>query len=145
MKIVEFGKAAADAELLLLKKKSIRVSRQILLCCIGAVFGLFVLISLHAVLAALCCWLFHIGFLGSSLIILIFDILCAGIFFYLALQAKIGEEEIEAKVIRNHNLKQLRDSIALTTLITALTGPLGGYLRSFIWQFIKKKFRKKSE
>ena len=131
MKIVEFGKAAADAELLLLKKKSIRVSKQILLCCIGAVFGLFVLISLHAVLAALCCWLFHIGFLGSSLIILIFDILCAGIFFYLALQAKIGEEEIEAKVIRNHNLKQLRDSIALTTL------------RSFIWQFIKKKFRKK--
>ena len=139
MKIVEFGKAAADAELLLLKKKSIRVSKQIVLCCIGAVF---ILISLHAVLAALCCWLFHVGFLGSSLIVLIFDILCAILFFYLVFQSKMSEEEIEAKVIRNHNLKQLRDSIALTTLITALTGPIGGYIRSFLWQFIKKKFQK---
>ncbi len=142
MKIVEFGKAAADAELLLLKKKSIRLSKQIVLCCIGAVFSLFILISLHAVLAALCCWLFHVGFLGSSLIVLIFDILCAILFFYLVFQSKMSEEEIEAKVIRNHNLKQLRDSIALTTLITALTGPIGGYIRSFLWQFIKKKFHK---
>lgn len=142
MKIVEFGKAAADAEILLLKKKSLRVSKRILLCCIGAVFGLFILISLHAVLAALFCWLFHFGFLGASLLVLCFDILCAVFFFYLAFKDRVSEAEIEAKVIRNHNLKQLRDSIALTTLITALTGPIGGYVRSFLWKFIKRKFHR---
>lgn len=143
MKIVEYGKAAADAEVLLLKKKSIRVSKRILLCCIGAVFGLFALISLHAVLAAFCCWLFHIGFLGTSLIVLVFDVLCAWLLFYFAFKERASEAEIEARILRDHNLKELRNSIALTTLITTLTGPLGGYVRQFLWQFIKGKFHKK--
>lgn len=143
MKIVEFGKAAADAEVLLLKKKSIRVSKRILLCCIGGIFGLFALISLHAVLAAFCCWLFHIGFLGTSLIILAFDVFCAVILFYCAFKGKVSEAEIRAQVIRDHNLKELRNSIALTTILTALTGPMGGYVRQFLWRFIKRRFHKK--
>lgn len=142
MKIAEYGKAAVDAEVMLLKKKSIRISKQIVLCLIAALFGLFTLISIHVVLAAICLNLLHTGFLGTSLIVLAFDIVCMLLLFLWAFKQRISEAEIEAKIVRNYNLKELRNSLAITALIGALSGPLGGYLRGFIWQFIKKIFRK---
>lgn len=144
MKIVEYGKAAADAEVLLLKKKSVRVGKCVFLCIVAAVFGVFSLITLHAVLAALCLWLFKTGFLGTSLIVLAFDILGVVLFLLLAFKGGITEAEMKARVIRDHNLKELRSSIALTTLIGMLTGPIGGYVRQYMWQFVKGKFGKKS-
>ncbi|CAI3944044.1 MULTISPECIES: hypothetical protein [Commensalibacter] len=142
MKIAEYGKAAVDAEVMLLKKKSIRISKQVILCLVGALFGLFALISIHAVVAALCLSLLHTGFLGTSLIVFAFDLVCMLLLFLCAFRQRIGEAEIEAKIVRNHNLKELRNSLAITALIGALSGPLGGYLRGFIWQFIKKIFGK---
>lgn len=142
MKIAEYGKAAVDAEVTLLKKKSIRISKQVILCLVGAIFGLFTLISLHAVLAALCWSLFHTGFLGTSLIVLAFDFICMILLFICAFKQRISEAEIEAKIVRNYNLKELRNSLAISALIGTLSGPLGGYIRGFIWQFIKKIFKK---
>ncbi|MDI2112913.1 hypothetical protein [Commensalibacter nepenthis] len=142
MKIAEYGKAAVDAEVLLLKKKSIRISKQVVLCLIGALFGLFTLISIHAVLAALCWNIFHTGVLGTALIILVFDIVCMLLLFLCAFKQRVSEEEIEAKIVRNYNLKELRNSLAVTALIGTLSGPLGGYLRGFFWQFIKKIFKR---
>lgn len=142
MKIAEYGKAAVDAEVVLLKKKSIRISKQIVLCLVGALFGLFTLISIHAVVAALCWNLFHTGFLGTSLIVFAFDFICMMLLFVWAFKQRVSEAELEAKVVRNHNLKELRNSLALTALISTLSGPLGSYLRGFIWQFIKKIFKK---
>lgn len=142
MKIAEYGKAAVDAEVILLKKKSIRISKQIILCLVGALFGLFALISIHAVVAALCWNLLHTGFLGTSLIILLFDVFCAAFLFWRAIKQRVSEAEIEAKIVRNYNLKELRNSLAITALIGTLSGPVGSYLRGFIWQFIKKIFKK---
>lgn len=142
MKIAEYGKAAVDAEVVLLKKKSIRISKQIILCLVGALFGLFALISIHAVVAALCWNLLHTGFLGTSLIILLFDVFCAAFLFWRAIKQRVSEAEIEAKIVRNYNLKELRNSLAITALIGTLSGPVGSYLRGFIWQFIKKIFKK---
>lgn len=142
MKIAEYGKAAVDAEVILLKKKSIRISKQIILCVVGALFGLFALISIHAVVAALCWNLLHTGFLGTSLIILLFDVFCAAFLFWRAVKQRVSEAEIEAKIVRNYNLKELRNSLAITALIGTLSGPVGSYLRGFIWQFIKKIFKK---
>lgn len=144
MKITELGKAAIDAEALLLKKKSIRVSKQVVLCLIGALFGLFTLISVHIVIAALCWSFLHTAFIGTSLIIFAFDIVCTGILFYLVTIQKITEAEIEAKIIRNHSLRELRNSLAITTVIAALSGPLGDYIRRFLWRFIKNMFHKKT-
>lgn len=142
MKIAEYGKAAVDAEVILLKKKSIRISKQIILCVVGALFGLFALVSIHAVVAALCWNLLHTGFLGTSLIILLFDVFCAAFLFWRAVKQRVSEAEIEAKIVRNYNLKELRNSLAITALIGTLSGPVGSYLRGFIWQFIKKIFKK---
>lgn len=142
MKIAEYGKAAVDAEVILLKKKSIRISKQIILCVVGALFGLFALISIHAVVAALCWNLLHTGFLGTSLIILLFDVFCAAFLFWRAVKQRVSEAEIEAKIVRNYNLKELRNSLAITALIGMLSGPVGSYLRGFIWQFIKKIFKR---
>lgn len=142
MKIAEYGKAAVDAEVILLKKKSIRISKQIILCVVGALFGLFALISIHAVVAALCWNLLHTGFLGTSLIILLFDVFCAAFLFWRAVKQRVSEAEIEAKIVRNYNLKELRNSLAITALIGTLSGPVGSYLRGFIWQFIKKIFKR---
>lgn len=142
MKIAEYGKAAVDAEVILLKKKSIRISKQIVLCLVGALFGLFALISIHAVLAALCWNLLHTGFLGTSLIIFVFDGVCAAFLFWCAFKQRVSVAELEAKVVRNHNLKELRNSLAITALIGTLSGPIGGYVRGIIWQFIKKIFKK---
>lgn len=142
MKIAEYGKAAVDAEVVLLKKKSIRISKQIILCLVGALFGLFALISIHAVVAALCWNLLHTGFLGTSLIVLLFDVCCAAFLFWRAIKQRVSEAEIEAKIVRNYNLKELRNSLAITALIGTLSGPVGSYLRGFIWQFIKKIFKK---
>lgn len=142
MKIAEYGKAAVDAEVILLKKKSIRISKQIILCVVGALFGLFALVSIHAVVAALCWNLLHTGFLGTSLIILLFDVFCAAFLFWRAVKQRVSEAEIEAKIVRNYNLKELRNSLAITALIGTLSGPVGSYLRGFIWQFIKKIFKR---
>lgn len=142
MKIAEYGKAAVDAEVLLLKKKSIRISKQVVLCLVGALFGLFTLISIHTILAALCWTFLHTGFLGTALIIFVFDMICMSLLFWCAFKQRASEEEIEAKIVRNYNLKELRNSLAITALIGTLSGPLGGYLRGFIWQFFKKIFKK---
>ncbi|MDI2091072.1 hypothetical protein [Commensalibacter oyaizuii] len=142
MKIAEFSKAAVDAEVLLIKKKSMRISKQVLLCCVAALFGLFTLISLHAVLAALCWYILNIGVLGISFIILAFDIVCMALLFLCASKQRVSEEEIEAKIIRNYNLKELRNSLAITALLGTLSGPLGEFIRRFLWNFVKRMLGK---
>ncbi|CAK7191907.1 hypothetical protein COMNV_00087 [Commensalibacter sp. Nvir] len=142
MKITTLGKTIADAEVLLLKKRSARVVKQLILCAIGALCGLFTLISLHAVLAALCWDLFHFGVLGVSLILFAFDIFLMALFFLLAVRQRVSVEEIEAKVIRNHSLKELRNSLALTALLGAFGGPLGNVIRQHGWKFIRNVFKR---
>lgn len=142
MKIADLGKSAFNAEVFLWKKKTSRVGKQIVFLVAAALFGLFTLISFHALLAAICWVWLDVGLISTAAIVCGVDI-----FFMLLMlifsRQKITAEEIEARFNRNNNLNELRNTLALTTVINALSGPLGSYLGQRLWNLLGKLFRRK--
>lgn len=125
MKAVDLGKAAAAAEGLRLQKVALRLAVRIAFLVVAALFGLFALISLHVLLWVLCYGPWHTGKVWASVIVLGFDVVCAGILLILGRSRSPGAAEIAARLDRDRNLAAMRSALALSAVTAGVTGPAG--------------------
>ncbi len=119
MKTLDLGRAAAAAEVLLLKRM---LRRQVSRAVFGAVAALFLtgaLILLHVV--AYQAMAPYLTPLASSAVLLGVDLLIGVICGVLAMSNTPDSIEVEAKLLRDQSLMAMKDSVA----ITAVLGPLG--------------------
>jgi len=119
VKTVDLGRAAAAAEVLLLKRM---VQRQVMRAVYGAVAAVFligVLVLLHIVVFyALGPYL---GPLADSAVLLAIDLVIAIVCGVLAMRNTPDAVEVEAKLIRDQSLRGMKESLA----VAALIGPVG--------------------
>ena len=119
VKTLDLGRAAANAEVLLLKRM---VGRQITRAVFGAVAAVFLigaLILLHVVgYVALRLYLTP---LEGSAVLLAVDVVIAIICGVLAMRNSPDAIEVEAKLLRDQSLAAMKDSVKIATLV----GPMG--------------------
>jgi|GEM_PF-1257490 len=125
MKAVDHGKAAASAEAARLQAMGLRFGRRVAFLVVAALFGLFTLISLHVLLWMLCYGPWHTGKVWASIIVVGFDVVCAGLFLLLGRGKPPGAREIEARMDRDRNLAAMRSALALSAVAATVTGPAG--------------------
>ncbi len=119
MKTFDLGRAAAAAEVLLLKRM---VARQVTRAVLGAVAALFmvgVLILLHIVIYQ--ALVPYLPPLGRSAILLGIDLLIAVVCGAMAMSNTPDAIEVEAKLLRDQSLMAMKESVAMT----AVLGPMG--------------------
>lgn len=125
MKAVDFGKVAAAAEVQRLQRLGLRYAQRIAFLVVGALFGLFVLISAHVTLWVVCEGPWHTGKVWASLIVLGVDIILTVVFILLGRGKRAGVAEIEARLIRDTNLTAMKNAFALSTVTATVVGPAG--------------------
>jgi hypothetical protein len=119
VKTFDLGRAAAAAEVLLLKRM---VARQVTRAVLGAVAALFmvgVLILLHIVIYQ--ALVPYLPPLGRSAILLGIDLLIAVVCGAMAMSNTPDAIEVEAKLLRDQSLMAMKESVAMT----AVLGPMG--------------------
>jgi hypothetical protein len=118
MQTVDLARAAASAEVLMLKQM---VRRQIMRAVYGAVAVVFVigaLVLLHVVgFEALAP---HLTPLEDSAVLLGVDVVVAVIFGLLASRSSPDAIEVEAKLLRDQSLRAMRQSLAVATLLSSV-------------------------
>ncbi|TLU71620.1 hypothetical protein [Lichenicoccus roseus] len=127
MKVVELAKTAASSEGLLLQKTALRFARRAAFLVVAAVFGFFALISVHVVLWTLCEGPWHTGKVWASVIVLGVDVLFLVVFLLLGRGKLPDPVEVEARIVRDRALHDLRNAVALTAVTSTIMGPAGRY------------------
>ncbi|MFT8719904.1 phage holin family protein [Acetobacter sp.] len=134
MHIFDVGKAAAHAEVQLLQQRAMRFGRQIALLGVAAVLGFFSLITGHALLWAIFRYEFGFGPVASPALVFFLDFLLALVFAFFGRRSYLYPAEVEAHLNRDRRINELKQSMTLITLATAVAGPLG--------RFVGNRFRK---
>ena len=119
MRTVDLGRTAAQAELLRIKRLISRQVMRVVWGIVAAVFGIALLVMVHV----LACELLDLAVpsWASALIVLAFDGVLAIVFVVLALRGAPDRIEIEARLVRDEALAELRE----TMLVSAVMGPVG--------------------
>ncbi len=119
MRTVDLGRTAAQAELLRIKRLISRQVMRVAWGVVAAVFGIALLVMVHV----LACELLDLVLppWASALIVLAFDAVLAIVFVVLALRGAPDLIEIEARLVRDEALAELRE----TMLVSAVMGPVG--------------------
>jgi hypothetical protein len=119
VKTLDLGRAAAAAEVLLLKRMVGRQVTRAVFGAVAAVFAVGVLILLHVVIyQALAPYLPP---LARSAILLGIDLVIAIVCGVMAMSNTPDNIEIEAKLLRDQSLMAMKDSVMMTSLL----GPVG--------------------
>jgi len=122
MRAVELAKVAAAAEALRLRRMVRRQGMRAVYGAVAAVFAIAVLVSLHVVgydlLAS------HLSPVVSALIVLVVDLVIAGIFGALAMRDSPDTVETEALEVRRQAVHEMRR--AVTTM--AVAGEVGSMI-----------------
>jgi hypothetical protein len=119
VKTLDLGRAAAAAEVLLLKRM---VGRQVTRAVFGAVAAVFVvgaLILLHVVIYQAMAP--YLSPLARSAILFGIDLVIAIVCGLMAMSNTPDAIEVEAKLLRDQSLMAMKESVAMT----ALLGPIG--------------------
>ncbi len=119
MRTVDLAQAAVQAELLRLRRLARRQVMRAMFAMVALVFLLGVLVLAHV--AAYIALQPYLTPLQDSLALLAFDGVLVIIFGLLALRDVPDPIEVEAKVLREQVLTEMKESLA----IIALVGPLG--------------------
>lgn len=139
MKIVRLGRAALEAELLRLRVVATRTARRVAYVGIAAVFGLFAFVTLHIALFFVLELDAHITPAWSAVIVAGGDLFVA---LVLLLSARVGGPsvvEIEARIMRDRALSELRTSMAIATF----TGPAARYAGRGAFGLARRAFRRR--
>ena len=121
MRVTKLVRTAIDAELVLAKSSGRRVARQAVLLVVGALLGLFALALLHTAAYLELEQGAGIAPVWSALIVAGVDLLFCLIVLVLARSGGPDARAIEARMVRDRALSDLRGSFA----IAALSGPAG--------------------
>ena len=115
MKIVRLGRAALEAELLRLRSVATRAARRVAFVAVAALLGLFAFVTLHVALFFVLELDARITPAWSAVIVAGADLFMALVF---VLAARVGGPsvvEIEARIMRDRALSELRTSVAIAT------------------------------
>ena len=119
MRTVDLGRTAAQAEVLRLRRLVQRQLRRVVWAAVAAVFLIAVLIMVHVVsYTLLALWLPPIW---AAVAVLAFDLVLTIIFGVFAARGVPDRLEAEAKAIRDQALAEMRESVAITALMSPLT------------------------
>ncbi len=121
MRLTKLARTAVDAEIVLVKSTGRRIARQVAFLVVAALFGLFALSVLH--LAAYLVLTRDAGVtpLWSALIVAGVDVFVCVIALVLARSGGPDARAIEARMVRDRAVSDLRNSFAIATL----SGPAG--------------------
>ena len=119
MRTVDLGRPAAQAEVLRIKRLVRRQAMRVVWGVVAAVFLVAVLVMVHAVVfAALTTALSP---LLSTVVLGVIDLLLAVLFLVLALKGAPDTLEVEARAIRDQALSEMKESLAITALLSPFT------------------------
>ncbi len=119
MKTLDLGRAAAAAEVLLLKRMMRRQVTRAVFGAVAAVFMIGSLILLHIV--AYQALMPYVSPIAGSAILLGVDLLIALICGAMAMSNTPDNIEVEAKLLRDQSLMAMKESVMMTSLL----GPVG--------------------
>jgi hypothetical protein len=118
MRTVDLGRTAAQAEVLRIKRVVHRQVGRVVLALIAAVFLVAVLVMIHVVAyLVIRTWLIPIW---DTAAILAFDLVMALLLGGLALRDTPDPLEIEARLIRDQALGQMKQSLTIMALLAPL-------------------------
>lgn len=139
MKIVRLGRAALEAELLRYRLIATRTVRRVAFAAVAAVLGLFAFATLHVAL-------FFVFELDAGITPAWSAVIVAGLDLFVALVFLIGARasgpsavEIEARIMRDRALAELRTSVAIATF----TGPAARYAGRGAFGLARRAFRRR--
>ncbi len=119
MRTVDLGRTAAQAEVLRLRRLIRRQVWRAIWAVVAVVFVIAVLVMVHVLAFMIISdWLPPVW---SAAIVLAFDLLVTILFAVLALRGAPDRVEAEAKAIRDQALAEMRESLAVTALMSPLT------------------------
>lgn len=127
MKVIDVGQEALQAQGQVIQRAALRIGRRVAYFVIAAIFGFFALVSLHGVLWAFAFTALHFSALGAACSVLGVDVLFIVIFALLGLRRVADPVEFEARVRRDRKFMELKQEIAISTLIGILLGPVGRF------------------
>ena len=119
MRTVDLGRTAAQAEVLRLRRVLRRQLWRAVWAAVAAVFVIAVLVMLHVVGYALLAMV--LPPIWASVIVLAVDLVLAGLFGWFALRGAPDRLEVEAKMIRDQALAEMKESVAISALMSPLT------------------------
>ena len=115
MRTVELAKAAAQAEKLRLQRIATRKGMRVAYYAGAGVFGIAALVLLHVV--AYHAMVPALSPLAASAIILVVDLVLAGVLAFLGGRDAPDDIEVQARMIRDQALTELRSSLTLAALL----------------------------
>ncbi len=121
MRTVSLSKAALQYEIVLLKARALRTARSAAFMAVAGVLGLFALALLHVALFFVFELDAHITPAWSVVIVAGIDVVLALLLVVIGRVGGPGPIEIEARIMRDRSLADLRNAFALA----AVTGPAG--------------------
>ncbi len=119
MRTTDLARAAASAEVLRIKRLVRRQVFRAVFGVVAAVFAVGALILLHVV--GYTALVPSLTPLEASLVLLAIDVVIAALFGVLAARGAPDAIELEAKLVRDQAIAEMRESVA----ISALVGPVG--------------------
>ena len=120
MRTVDLGRTAAQAELVRIKRLVRRQAMRAVWGAVAVVFLVAILVMIHVVAYTALVPALLSPLLGA-VAILVFDIVVAGIFGLMAKSSAPDHVEAEAKVIRDEALVGMRQSLAVSALLSPVT------------------------
>ena len=137
MRTVDLAKVAAIAEALRLRRMMRRFGLQAAFLAVAGLFGLFALIFLHVLLWMLCYGPWNTGKVWASVVVVLFDVVIAGILLLLGRGKLADPIEVEARITRDRSLSELRSAVAITALTGTVTGPAGRLAGRTAWRAVR--------
>ncbi len=120
MRTVDLGRTAAQAELVRLKRLVRRQAKRAIWGAVAAVFLIAVLVMVHIVIYMAIVPALLSPLLGA-VAVLVLDLVLLAIFGLMAKGGAPDRVEAEAKVIRDEALVGMRQSVAISTLLSPVT------------------------
>ena len=123
MRAIRLVRVAAEAEKLRIKRLIRRMARRLAFAAVGAIFVLGVLVLLHLAL-----WQYAVTLMqpiGASLSLAGLDAVIAVVLLALASRSGEDEIEVEAALLRDRAVDELKQSVAVVALLQPLARVFG--------------------
>ncbi|GBQ94112.1 hypothetical protein [Asaia krungthepensis] len=143
MKVIDVGQEALQAQGEVIQRVAMRIGRRVAYFVIAAIFGLFALISFHAVLWAFAYSVLHFSAFAAACSVLGIDLLFVIIFALLGTRNIADPVEFEARLRRDRKFGEFKQTLALSTLTGLLIGPVGRFTGKQLFTVLRNIFARK--
>lgn len=140
MKPLELGQEVLSAQGQILSRSAMRIGRRVACALVAVVFLLFAAISFHGFLWAFFISVAGLSYVKASLCVIGVDLFFVLIFAVLAAWSIPDVVEIEARILRDRKLVELKQSIAITAVTGVLLGPAGRFTGRKLFSLIRSFF-----